>query len=229
MFDYFWLKGAQKKVKKIAVIVFRSLFFRILILIFFVLFCWSNWCVYSESHDFLSSEMKDLPYQKYALVLGTSRNLGNGSPNVYFFKRINACVRLFKADKIRYVLVSGDNGEVSYNEPEAMRNELIARGIPEDRIVLDYAGFDTYDSMIRAQKVFGLKSFIVVSQHFHNARAVFIARRNGIDAYGYNAGDASATAGIKTHLREYVARVKAYLEVMIGVEPTFLGKKENIP
>ena len=196
---------------------------------FFLLFCWSNWCVYSESHVFLSSEMKDLPDQKYALVLGTSRNLGNGSSNVYFFKRINACVRLFKANKIRYVLVSGDNGEVSYNEPEAMRNELIARGIPVDRIVLDYAGFDTYDSMIRAQKVFGLNSFIVVSQHFHNSRAVFIARRNGIDAYGYNAGDASATAGIKTHLREYVARVKAYLEVMIGVEPTFLGRKENIP
>jgi len=173
--------------------------------------------------------MKTIPNQKYALMLGTSRNLGDGSPNVYFFKRVSACVRLYQAGKVRFVLVSGDNGAVSYNEPEAMRDELVARGIPEDHIVLDYAGFDTYDSMIRAQKVFGLNAFIVVSQHFHNKRAVFIARRNGIAAYGYNAGDASAAAGIKTRIREYFACVKAYLEVWIGVKPHFLGKKEQIP
>jgi SanA protein len=193
------------------------------------LFIWSNWCVYSESRDFISSNMRNLPPMKYALILGTSNKLRNGRNNVYFSKRIDACWRLYRERKIRYVLVSGDNSVKSYNEPEMIRTALIRKGIPTSHIVLDYAGFDTYDSMVRAKEVFGLNSFIVVSQHFHNSRAVFIARRKGMDVYAYNAGDASKVAGFKMRIREYFARVKAYLDVLLNVSPKFLGKKEPIP
>jgi SanA protein len=173
--------------------------------------------------------MRDLPQKKYALVLGTSSKLRNGRSNIYFRKRINACWRLYREGKIKYVLVSGDNGIKSYNEPETIRDALMESGIPSSHIVLDYAGFDTYDSMVRAKEVFGLSSFIVVSQHFHNLRAVFIARRKGMEVYGYNAGDASAASGYKMRFREYFARVKAYLDVLFNVRPKFLGKKEAIP
>ena len=158
-------------------------------------------------------------------MLGTSRYIGNNFPNAYFFNRIEAALKLYESGKIEYVLVSGDNGTKEYNEPEDMRDELIARGIPSSKIVLDFAGFDTYDSMIRAQKVFRQNEFIVISQHFHNQRAVYIARRFGIKAYGYDAEDVKAYSGIRTKIREAFACVKAYTEVKLSVDPKFLGEK----
>ena len=106
-----------------------------------------------------------------------------------------------------------------------MQNELIKAGIPEDKIHLDFAGFSTIESVIRANKVFGLKSFIVVSQKFHNQRAVYLAREYGIKAYGFNAKDVDAYWGIKTKIREVFARNKVYLDLMFGTEPKCLGKK----
>ena len=193
--------------------------------VFFIF--WSNFSVYYESKNFISNDLKNLPKVKTALLLGTSRNLKGGYPNAYFFNRINACVRLFESGKIEYVLISGDNGTTFYNEPEDMKQELILRGIPEDKIFLDYAGFDTYDSVIRAKKIFGQNTFIVVSQKFHNQRAVYIARRFGIEAYGYNAADVKKMSGLKTKIREFFSCVKAYFEVKMNVNPTFLGKKER--
>ena len=194
--------------------------------IFFVF--WSNFSVYFEGKNFISSDLEDLPKVKTCLLLGTSRNLKGGSPNEYFFNRINACVRLFESGKIQFVLISGDNGTNSYNEPEDMKRELILHGIPEDKIFLDYAGFDTYDSVIRAKKIFGQNTFIVVSQKFHNQRAVYIARRFGIEAYGYNATDVKKMNGVKTKFREYFACVKAYFEVKFNVSPKFLGETIEI-
>lgn len=190
--------------------------------------CWSNFSVYYESKDFISEDISELPPVKTGLLLGTSRNLRSGSENAYFFNRIDACVQLYEAGKIKNVLISGDNGSKDYNEPEDMKKELVARGIPEKHIFLDYAGFDTYDSVLRAWKIFGQKSFIVISQHFHNQRAVYIARRFGLNAYGYDATDVQKMYGIKTKFREFFACVKAYFEVKLNVEPTFLGEKIHI-
>jgi SanA protein len=184
--------------------------------------------VYYESKDFISKEISELPPVKTGLLLGTSRNLRSGSENAYFFNRIDACVQLYEAGKIKNVLISGDNGSKDYNEPEDMKKELVARGIQEKHIFLDYAGFDTYDSVLRAWKIFGQKSFIVISQHFHNQRAVYIARRFGLNAYGFDAKDVRKMYGIKTKFREFFACVKAYFEVKLNVEPTFLGEKIHI-
>ena len=126
--------------------------------------------------------------------------------------------------------MSGDNRKKEYNEPRAMRDALIKKGISEDHIILDYAGFRTFDSMIRAEKVFGQDSFIVISQPFHNERAVFIARKSGIEAYGFNARDVDVAAGFKTKLREVGARVKMILDIyVLHTEPKFLGDPVIIP
>jgi len=204
----------------------RVLFF--ILFLPFLLIVWSNFSVYFESKDYISNDLSKMPKTKVGLLLGTSRYLKNNSPNAYFFNRIDATVKLFKSGKIQHVLVSGDNGTKEYNEPEDMKTELIARGIPENKITLDFAGFDTYDSMIRAQRIFGQNKFIVVSQHFHNQRAVYIARRFGIDAYGFDAGEVKKHGAFLTKLREYFACVKAYVEVKASVDPTFLGKEEII-
>jgi SanA protein len=180
--------------------------------------------VYYESKYFITNDLKKLPKHKVCLLLGTSRTLRKGKLNDYFFNRINACVELYQSGKVKFVLISGDNGSIGYNEPEDMKKELVARGIPERNIFLDYAGFDTYDSVVRANVVFGLQEFIVVSQKFHNQRAVYIARRFGIKAYGYNADDVRKMSGLKTKLREYFACTKAYFEVKLNVSPTFLGE-----
>lgn len=182
---------------------------------------WCNSWVYLESKNYVSDYGKDLPNTKVGLLLGTSRLGRGGNPNPYFNYRIDATVRLFEMGKIKHILISGDNGTKEYNEPEDMQHALIQRGIPASKITLDYAGFDTYDSVLRADKIFGQKQFIVISQRFHNQRAVYIARRFGIDAWGYNAKDFKS--GIRTQVREYFARVKAWFEVKLGVDPYFLG------
>ena len=186
---------------------------------------WSNLSVYYESKNFLFSKAKKLPSTKTALLLGTSKTLKNGNDNLYFNYRIDACLDLFRSGKVSHILISGDNGSKEYNEPQDMKNELISRGIPSEKITLDYAGFDTYDSVLRAKMIFGQDAFIVVSQKFHNQRAVYIARRNGIHAYGYNARDVKKMNGLKTKIREFFACLKAYIEVKVKVSPTYLGER----
>lgn len=176
-----------------------------------------------------SFELEDVPTKKVALILGTSQYLRNGSTNLYFKFRIEAVQDLWEAGKIKYVLVSGDNSTKSYDEPTAIRKALIKKGIPADRIVLDYAGFRTLDSMVRAKKVFGQEDFIVVSQQFHVERALVLARFNDIKAYGYNAVDVTEYAGFRTKLREYFARMKLWVDIVFGVDPKFLGEPVVIP
>ncbi|WP_348650883.1 SanA/YdcF family protein [Empedobacter falsenii] len=109
-----------------------------------------------------------------------------------------------------------------------MKQALIKNGIPEHVIYLDYAGFRTLDSMIRAKEIFSQNEFIVVSQEFHNQRAVYIARQNGINAYGYNAKDVNKQAGLKTNIREYFARTKVFVDSFLGIQPKFLGEKIDV-
>ncbi len=190
----------------------------------------ASYVVDSYSKNYLYTNLIDIPSNKVGVLLGTSKYSSSGAENNYFTYRIDAAEKLFYSSKISYILVSGDNATVHYNEPITIKNELMKRGIPADRIILDYAGFRTFDSMIRAHKVFGQDKFTVISQPFHNERAIFIARKNGIEAIGYNAKDVSYQNGFNTRLREQFARIKVLLDIYIlNTQPKFLGEKINIP
>ena len=139
-----------------------------------------------------------------------------------------ATVKLYKAGKIDFVLVSGDNGRTEYDEPTDFKDELIKNAIPENKIFLDYAGFRTLDSVVRAKKVFGQKSITIISQEFHNERAIFLAKRHGIKAVGFNAKDVTTRYGLKVEIREYFSRTKVFIDLLLGVQPKFLGEAIEI-
>ena len=169
-----------------------------------------------------------IPYRRVGLLLGTSKLNRHGGPNPYFTRRIKACAALYHAGKISKVLVSGDNSRIGYNEPEDMRQALVEAGVPDSVIVLDYAGFRTYDSMVRAKKVFGQQRLTVVSQPWHNERALYITEHKGIDAIAFNAEDVPIRRWqIRMTVREWLVRVNAVLDILITRQPHFLG--EQIP
>lgn len=188
----------------------------------------SNYIIVGAAKNKTFSTLSEIPKNKVGLVLGTSKYLKDGRVNLYFTYRINATVQLFKSGKIDFVLISGDNGSVNYDEPNDFKNELLKKGIPEDKIFLDYAGFRTLDSVVRAKEIFGQNSVIIISQEFHNERAIYLASKHAVSAVGYNAKDVSLNYGFKTQLREYLARTKAFLDIVIGIEPKFLGNKIEI-
>ncbi|MFM7189164.1 MAG: vancomycin high temperature exclusion protein [Armatimonadota bacterium] len=170
----------------------------------------------------------DVPARDVAVVLGTSPKVAGGRPNVLYEARIDAAAQLYTAGRVRCLLVSGDNGDLRYNEPTRMRADLIKRGIPAKDVVCDYAGFRTLDSIVRAQKVFGQDRYVIVSQPFHNERAVYLARQRGIDAVAFNAVEAPLGAGL--WIRERIARFTAILDVNVfNRQPRFLGKREPMP
>ena len=162
------------------------------------------------------------------LLLGTAKYYKDGGINLYFKYRIDAAVLLYKNHKIDYILVSGDNSSLSYNEPITFKKELIKRGIPEDVIYLDYAGFRTLDSVIRAKEIFGQEEITIISQKFQNERAIYLAEKKGIKAIGFNAKDIEGGDGFKMQLREYLARTKAFLDIIFHVEPKFYGEEIEI-
>ncbi|MCB1165245.1 MAG: YdcF family protein [Leptospiraceae bacterium] len=175
-------------------------------------------------------EVADVPPHTVGLVLGTSEYVKTGQRNLFFTYRMQAAEQLFRAGKIQYILVSGDNSTHRYNEPRAMREALLEAGIPSERIVMDFAGFRTLDSVVRARQVFGQTSLTVISQRFHNERAVLIGLHNGIDMYGFNARDVQSGEGLKTYIREWPARALVLADLFfLGTEPRFLGKKISIP
>jgi len=172
----------------------------------------------------LKPEIGVLPHHRVGLVLGCSPVLSSGAPNWYFENRMAAAAAVFQAQKVDYLLVSGDNHVSTYDEPTAMKQALVRLGIPEDRIVLDYAGFSTLDSIVRAKKVFGQSELCIITQKDHALRALYIARANGISAVGFPAKDVSTLKGLRTRVRESLARVRTLLDVhILGREPHFLG------
>jgi SanA protein len=162
-----------------------------------------------------------------ALLLGTART-HQGRPNQFYRARIEAAAELFHSGRVRGILVSGDNATRYYNEPVSMQKDLIALGVPPAFITLDYAGFRTLDSVVRAKEVFGVDRLIIVSQRFHAERAIFLARHFGIDARGLAAADPDRSGLMKVRAREVLARVVAVLDVVIGREPKFLGVPETV-
>ncbi|WP_251808922.1 hypothetical protein KCTC52924_00601 [Arenibacter antarcticus] len=173
-------------------------------------------------------DIDQIPKNKVGLVLGTSNKLLGGKSNPYYTNRITATISLFKAGKIDYVLVSGDNGTPYYNEPIVFKKDLVKGGIPEECIFLDFAGFRTLDSMVRAKVIFGLDQVTVISQKFHNKRAIYLAEKKGLKAIGYNAENPSLKHGLKIKIREYFARVKVFIDIALNIQPKFYGEHITI-
>jgi len=187
-----------------------------------------NFMVSYQAKDNVYNSVNEIPKNRVGLLLGTAKFLSNGNTNLYYTYRINATVALFKAHKIDFVLISGDNGSKSYDEPTTFKDDLMAKGIPENRIFLDYAGFRTLDSVVRAKEIFGQESITIISQEFHNERAIYLAKHNNIKAIAYNAKDVQGRYGLKVQAREYLARAKATIDVLFNVDPKFLGEKIEI-
>ena len=187
-----------------------------------------NFLIEKKSKDKLYTKVTEIPKHKVGLVLGTSKHLLNGRVNLYYNYRIRAAISLYKSGKIEFIIVSGDNSSEKYDEPTTFKNDFIKAGIPADKIFLDYAGFRTLDSVVRVKEVFGQTDIIIISQQFHNERAIYLANHFGVKAIGFNAKDISGRYGIKVQLREYLARVKVFVDILFNVQPKFLGKSIEI-
>lgn len=163
------------------------------------------------------------PRAQVALVLGAGLNR-DGRPSGMLADRLDAAAKLYRDGRVERILVSGDHGRVDYDEVNAMRRDLVSRGVPDADVFTDHAGFDTWSSMIRARKVFDVRSAIVVTQGFHMARALWLAKRAGLEVHGL-AADRSGYGnfGRIARLREVLARVKAVEDVVTGADPKFLG------
>jgi SanA protein len=159
------------------------------------------------------TDPSELPRLDTAIVLGTSRYARGGGPNLFFEARMDAAADLIQGGHVQTLVVSGDNELPSYDEPAAMEEALVSRGVASDSILRDGGGLRTLDSVLRGRDVFRKDRFVVVSQRFHVERAVYLARANGIDAYGFAAADADGLVHVSVRLREYAARVKALLDV----------------
>jgi SanA protein len=190
----------------------------------------SNLLVENSSSGLIYSDKGKLSQHKVGLVLGCSKLLSDGRTNLFFKYRIQAAVDLYKAGRVEYLIVSGDNSVVTYDEPSDMKAELISMGIPADKVYCDYAGFRTLDSVIRVSKVFCENKFVVISQEFHAERAVCIGRAKGLDVVGFNAREVGVLSSFKTKAREYLARTKMVLDLyFFNAQPKFLGPKILIP
>ena len=172
--------------------------------------------------------VETVPPAPVALVLGSEVYPG-GEPSPFLAARLELARRLYVAGKVKAVLVSGDHSRWSYDEPGAMQVWLVARGVPARQVVLDYAGFDTYDSCARAKRIFGVEQAIVVTQTYHLERAVALCRQLGIDATGV--GDDSVRVyrepWRRASVREHGAVVKAVADVVSRRDPVFLGRRET--
>lgn len=187
-----------------------------------------NYWVVSSTAPLLYDELSEVPPADVGLVLGTSRSVNGRWENLFFTYRINTAARLFHLKKVRHLIVSGDNPNPKYNEPLDMKKALKALGVPDSCITMDFAGRRTLDSVLRLRDIFGQKRAIVVSQEFHNYRAVFLARAFGIEALAVNAKFPEHGAQ-STLVREWAARVKAVLDVyLLHTKPKIMGKPEPI-
>ncbi|MEU1127929.1 ElyC/SanA/YdcF family protein [Streptomyces sp. NPDC005899] len=169
--------------------------------------------------------LEDAPAQQVAVVFGAG--LWQGRPSPYLAHRLDAAAELYRTGRVRVVLVTGDNSREEYDEPDAMRAYLTGRGVPDGRIVSDYAGFDTWDSCVRAKRIFGVDRALLVSQGFHIRRAIALCRSAGIDAYGVGVDAVHDVTWYYGGVRELPAAGKALLDVVFRPDPRFLGPRET--
>ncbi len=204
-------------IRKIGILIVTSG----VILLVGILVC--NFIIEKHAEPFIYNQIDKIPFKKTGLLLGTSPYLSNGNQNLYFQYRIEAAAKLYKEGKIQYILASGDNQHINYNEPVKIKQALIKKGIPKEAIYLDYAGFSTYESIVRCKKVFQEDDITIISQEFHNERALYIAQAMNMNAIAFNAKDPMSTDHVK--IREFFARAKALIDVhILKKQPKFLGQ-----
>ncbi|PHM37837.1 outer membrane permeability protein SanA [Xenorhabdus innexi] len=185
---------------------------------------WISW----KTAPYIFDDLRQLPEREVGMVLGTSKYYKTGAYNQYYFYRIQGAVNAYNSEKVKYLLLSGDNAQHSYNEPNTMRRDLIKAGIPASRIVMDFAGFRTLDSVVRTRKVFDTNDFTIITQRFHCERALFIAMHMGIEAQCYAVSSPKNMMTVR--FREVLARLGAWADLYIlKREPRFLGPLTPIP
>ena len=191
----------------------------IILLMCIVVMMVCNQIVVNNAEGKVFSDIDSIKYNKVGLLLGTTPQARITKVKNYFFiYRIDAAEELYKAGKIEKILISGDENSLDgINEPECMRDSLVARGVPERAIILDGKGYRTINSVINANKLYGLKSFTIISQEFHNERAIYQAEHLGLDVeniQAYNAKDPKSRRAYLTTIREYFARVKMFMDLI---------------
>ncbi|MDO8482158.1 MAG: ElyC/SanA/YdcF family protein [bacterium] len=190
------------------------------LLIIFILA--TNIGMYLGTRAYIYNDPAKAPNAETAIIPGAAI-LANGAPSPIFIDRVDIAIKLYEAKKVSKILVSGDNSTLSHNEVNPVRLYLLSKGIPDQDIFLDHAGFDTYSTMYRARDIFGVTSPIITTQSFHLPRAVFIARKLGMNAYGVNA-DAGHIL-FRNYVREAFADAKAMLNLLLYTKPKYLGEK----
>jgi SanA protein len=183
-----------------------------------------------RSRSRVATVVEAVPATPLALVLGTSKTLVSGRINVHWRGRMDAAAALWKAGRVKHILVSGDNRRMDYNEPRDMRDGLVERGVPVSAIHLDYAGLRTLDSVIRAQEIFGVTRCVIVTDDFHLPRALWLADRRGMEVTGFHGPGLPWELSGKSRTREWLARINAAMEEwVLGTEATHYGEREIIP
>jgi len=190
--------------------LFKKITWLVVILLFFVMAI--NFRIENAYDGYIFKKSDQLPDIETALVLGASVKPNKEMSDV-FKDRVDVSIDLYRNGKVKKILVSGDSKDVYYDEVGAAQKYLLKEGIPQDDIILDKSGFDTYMSINRAKEVFGLDSFIIVTQNFHLPRAIYIARKLGIDAYGVSADLHRYDIEERMFYREKLANVKAFFDV----------------
>ena len=185
----------------------------------------SECLIVAKTYDNNSSNITDIPSSYHTIVLpGTKKYIGSSDViNYYYQTRIDKVYELHRMHDIQHIIISGDNSSKDYDEPSTMKADLVSLGIPEPIIHLDYAGFSTLDSVLRAQKIFEQNNIIFVSQKFQNERAIVLGRFAGIGVYGLNAPNYTFPYGLRIKIRERFARLKMWGEIIFNFEPTVLG------
>ena len=208
----------------------RLIYLALFLLVAYAMMVYNHNSMVKEAKPYIYSDVQKIPSKKAALVLGCSKYLKNGRKNYFYKYRIEAAVKLFKAGKVNAIIVSGDNGNKGYDEPTQMHDDLVKAGVPSKYIKLDYAGFRTLDSIVRAKAIFDLEDYIIVSQKFHLERAIYIAHAKEHKVLGFVAkGFPNTIWAERMRRRELLARVKAFLDVYVfGVEPKFYGEKVEV-
>ncbi|WP_153800396.1 SanA/YdcF family protein [Foetidibacter luteolus] len=193
------------------------------VLIVIVLIC--NSMVVNAAKGKTYTNAADLPYRRVGLLLGVPKYTTYGKPNQYYQYRIEAAAVLMRLHKIKYLLVSGDSSAEKYNEPWSMRADLLKAGVDSAVIFLDCNSLRTFDSVVRLKEIFGQDSVTIISQLFHNERAIYTAEKTGVNAIGFNAADVDGYTGAETYCREKLARVKLMIDIVLGYTPGYMGKR----
>lgn len=190
--------------------------------------------VMSNARGRTYDDVGEMPHNKVGLLLATSPFTVGGARNFYFENRIKAAEELYKAGKVDYIIASGGDYRHSefhgYDEPQAIFDSLVTRGIPKERIILDYEGTRTLNSIAKAKETYDLDSLTLISQKYHNERAIYLADKYCIQAIGYNAEPSPIRRNrIKNTLREYLARVKMFIDIVTGIKPDIHQDHIDIP